>query len=77
MLTTGADAALSGHPREACAWMRNPRPEPGLLARAPCPNRGGGGIPPAKIASIYTRFIAIMSRGGYARFRSGRLGWIY
>ncbi len=37
----------------------------------------GGGIPPAKIVAIGTTSVAVMPRGGYARFRSGRLSRRY
>ena len=62
---------------EAYVRMQGYRPESGLAARAPCPNRGDGGIPTAMIIVIGINLVAVMPGSGYVRFQSGRLNRLY
>lgn len=55
---------------EAYVRMQGYRPESGRAARAPCPNRGDGGIPPDMIIVIGINLVADMSGSGYVRFQS-------
>ncbi len=57
--------------------MQGYRPESGLAAQAPCPNRGDGGIPTTMIIVIGINLVAVMPGSGYVRFQSGRLNRLY
>jgi len=57
--------------------MQGYRVKSGLLWRAPCPNRGHGGIPTTNIVMIGTKLVAVMPGGAYVCFELGRLSRVF
>jgi hypothetical protein len=57
--------------------MQRNRSKSRLLLWVPCPSRGGGDIPAAKIVVIIGKVVAVMLGAGVARFRSGRFIQLY